>query len=312
MQVLVAVACIAAALSGFFLAIVAQGRRDSRLRKRAAKSMVAREGKGGAGAGEDRRTETFLGRVLQSALRSSHPAWLYRLSSFRLWEIGLADSRRMLAQAGLSESIGSKGMRIARIQGTCIGAVAGALCGAILSVELCIFLGVMGAAGGFFWVPFELRRLAAERTADMERHLSEMVEVVVLGLRSGLSFERSFRLYPQYFDTELGGAMRRVEGRWEVGLVSREESLRALEREYDSVLLSRVVGSMIRSLRFGTSIADSLESVSVEARESHRARMEERVAKVAVKMMLPVGTLILPAMLLLVLGPVLLELIEGF
>jgi tight adherence protein C len=69
---------------------------------------------------------------------------------------------------------------------------------------------------------------------------------------------------------------------------------------------------MVRSLRFGTSIAESLEASAAEARETHKARMEERVAKVAVKMMLPVGGLILPAMLLLVLGPVLLELMEGF
>ena len=69
---------------------------------------------------------------------------------------------------------------------------------------------------------------------------------------------------------------------------------------------------MVRSLRFGTSTADSLEAAAVEAREVHRSRMEEKVAKVAVKMMLPVGTLILPAMLLLVLGPVMLELMQGF
>lgn len=43
----------------------------------------------------------------------------------------------------------------------------------------------------------------------------------------------------------------------------------------------------------------------------HRAQVEERVAKAPVKMMVPTGTLILPAMLLLVLGPVLLELMEG-
>lgn len=41
------------------------------------------------------------------------------------------------------------------------------------------------------------------------------------------------------------------------------------------------------------------------------ARLEERVAKAPVKMMMPTGALILPAMLLLVLGPVLLELANG-
>ena len=43
-----------------------------------------------------------------------------------------------------------------------------------------------------------------------------------------------------------------------------------------------------------------------------RDRLEERVAKAPVKMMVPTGVLILPAMLMLVLGPVLLELAGGF
>ena len=43
-----------------------------------------------------------------------------------------------------------------------------------------------------------------------------------------------------------------------------------------------------------------------------KTRLQEAIAKAPVKMMLPTGTLILPAMLLLVLGPVLLELMEGF
>jgi tight adherence protein C len=97
-----------------------------------------------------------------------------------------------------------------------------------------------------------------------------------------------------------------------MGLSTREDSLRAMEAEYASPLLSRVVDSMVRSLRFGTPMSESLEAAAIEARETHRARMEERVAKVAVKMMLPVGALILPAMLLLVMGPVLLELMDGF
>ena len=64
--------------------------------------------------------------------------------------------------------------------------------------------------------------------------------------------------------------------------------------------------------RFGSSLAESLESAAAEARAEHRARLEERVAKAPVKMMMPTGALILPAMLLLVLGPVLLELANGF
>lgn len=65
------------------------------------------------------------------------------------------------------------------------------------------------------------------------------------------------------------------------------------------------------SLRFGTSLGEVLEQSAEQARAARKAQVEERVVKAPVKMMIPTGTLILPAMLLLVLGPVLLELMEG-
>ena len=72
-----------------------------------------------------------------------------------------------------------------------------------------------------------------------------------------------------------------------------------------------VITAIIRSLRFGTSLGEVLEQSAEQARAARKAQVEERVAKAPVKMMIPTGTLILPAMLLLVLGPVLLELMEG-
>ena len=94
--------------------------------------------------------------------------------------------------------------------------------------------------------------------------------------------------------------------------MTREEALRQVADSYDSPVMNRVIEDTIRSLRFGSSLADNLELVAEEVRAEYRSRKEEQVAKAPVKMMLPTGTLILPAMLILVLGPVLLELMKGF
>ena len=88
--------------------------------------------------------------------------------------------------------------------------------------------------------------------------------------------------------------------------------MRALARAYDSALFERVAESIIRSLRFGTSLAETLSILSAEARSIRKSKIEERVAKAPVKMLVPVGALILPAMLILIMGPVLLDLMEGF
>ena len=92
-----------------------------------------------------------------------------------------------------------------------------------------------------------------------------------------------------------------------MSLSTREEALRELGKSYDSPLFEQAVESMIRSLRLGTALAENLEALSAEARNQYRADCQQAIAKAPVKMMVPTGVLILPAMLILVMGPILLE-----
>ena len=192
------------------------------------------------------------------------------------------------------------------------GLALGTLLGGLFSWELAIALAL---AFGFVarTAPNRAMRDAQQRRAhEAERCLSEMLEVVSLGLRSGLTFDRSFALYGQRFTSEFARSCALAHRRWALGLATREESLRSLAESYDCERLSRVVESVVRGLRLGTAFAGSLEEEAAQSRAAHRAAIEERVAKAPVKMMIPTGTLILPAMLLLVMGPILLELASGF
>ncbi len=91
--------------------------------------------------------------------------------------------------------------------------------------------------------------------------------------------------------------------------MGRDEALRRLAAELDVPALSRFVSNIQRALRFGSPIGRMLESLSSEARSCYRATMEERVAKTPVKMLGPTAGLILPAMLILMMGPVMLDLV---
>ena len=68
--------------------------------------------------------------------------------------------------------------------------------------------------------------------------------------------------------------------------------------------------TLARCLRLGTPLAGMLDEAAAEARAQHKAQLQERVAKAPVKMMVPTAAFMLPALLLLVLGPVLLQLAE--
>lgn len=119
-------------------------------------------------------------------------------------------------------------------------------------------------------------------------------------------------MYGAHFDNDFALACARAHRRWSLGVMTREEALAGLAGSYDCPQLARILDSVGRSLKLGTSFTEMLEEAAAQSRASYRAALEERVAKAPVKMMLPTGTLILPAMLLLVLGPILLELGGGF
>lgn len=217
----------------------------------------------------------------------------------------------LVRRAGLEGKVDEGGVRAARLRMAAVGAAAGAVPGAVLSLEMGLFLGAAAAGAGFLAPTWALRRLERERALELERSLPEMLEVVALGLRSGLSFDRSFQLYSLHFPSSFACACASAQRSWSLGLRTRDEALRELAQSYRSDQLERMVERVVRSLRFGSALVPDLEAAAAEARARRRSQVEERVAKAPVKMMVPTGTLILPAMLILILGPILLELMQG-
>ncbi len=162
-------------------------------------------------------------------------------------------------------------------------------------------------------LPFVRRRLGrADRelsATELERHVPEMIDALGLGMRAGMSFERAFRSYCFRFDDELALLCRQACLKWESGLVSRDDALLELGVSSGVPSLVRFANNSIRCLRFGSPMNRTLDALACEARSCYRAKMEEKVAKAPVKMLVPTAALILPAMLIVVMAPVLLEFI---
>lgn len=151
------------------------------------------------------------------------------------------------------------------------------------------------------------KRAEEARRLEIERHVPEMIDALSLGMRAGLSFEGAFRMYCQRFDDELAQVCLRACQGWESGLVTRDAALQSMAQECGVVSLTRFVENVERCLRFGSPMGRMLDMLASEARSCYKAKMEEKVAKAPVKMMAPTAALILPAMLIMVMAPVLLE-----
>ncbi|MEG0757780.1 MAG: type II secretion system F family protein, partial [Raoultibacter sp.] len=239
------------------------------------------------------------------AIRCARNASLKAAPAAGLWADAVSfvdrfsrEYERRVLKAGLLSELTRKGYAAARIEMTCLLLGAGALLGAVFSTELSLLLGLVGGGVGWMALLWSLSTESRIRSEKLEGQLGEMVEVIALGLRSGLSFDRAFGMYCEHFDSSFAWACERARQEWSLGLVQRDEALRTLAASYDSALLARLVENIVRSLRFGASFAEMLETTAVEIRSVHKAHVEEKVAKAPVKMLIPVGTLILPAMLI--------------
>lgn len=218
----------------------------------------------------------------------------------------------LIEKAGLANALNKNGYARCRVFVAFFGAAGGALIGSVFSSVLMGIGAIAGLAWGWNALVRAVREESRCRALSAERQLSQMIEVLVLGLKSGMSFDRSLALYCESFRGSLSATVRLAQSQWSHSLIDRNEGLRQIARSYDSPLFERFSESVIRSLRFGTSLADNLGLLAVETRAIRKAKLEEQVAKAPVKMLLPVGTLILPAMLIFVMGPIMLDLMNGF
>ena len=150
----------------------------------------------------------------------------------------------------------------------------------------------------------ERERLARRRSACL-REMPTLIDVLTLGLSAGLSFDASLSLYCDRYQTEISQAFSEAMLSWRMGVTSREEALEAMAYELGVDALARFATVVGESLDFGSPLASALEVQAKAIRDEQRAQVEEEIEKAPVKMLVPLGVLVVPAMLLAILGPLL-------
>lgn len=135
--------------------------------------------------------------------------------------------------------------------------------------------------------------------------VSEMIDVVRLGLSAGLSFDAALEVFCANRQSVLALRLERACMAWQVGVGTRENELLAAARDLDVRALESFAITVGQALALGAPLAETLAAQSREIRAAHRAAVEREIERAPVKLLVPTGTLILPALLLSILGPLL-------
>jgi tight adherence protein C len=264
-----------------------------------------------AGAKRNRERPTPLPVEVRSR-KSPTPAGaveiLERVGRSRLGQrIGVSASLRRraeLARSPLSPD-GIKGLKLALAGGS-------AACFVVLAPlgPAILALGVFVTAAALGVPDLVLARQAARRQERIGAGVTDLVEILVATSEAGLSPPQAFRracvLVRGPLGEELGTAVRHLD----LGLPWRA-ALEQLARANDVPALGRLVAALARSHRLGTPVRSVLRSVAADLRMERRTRAEETARRAPVKMLFPMVFLILPAFLLLTVGPVVLATIRA-
>jgi tight adherence protein C len=150
-----------------------------------------------------------------------------------------------------------------------------------------------------------ISRRVRRRRRRMAAGVSDLAELLVATTSAGLNPSLAFRRSAEILDGPLGDELRRAVRGLDLGM-SWAGVLEELADRSENPSLQRLIRAIGRSQRLGTPLASALHSVAEDLRRERQARAEELARRAPVKMLFPLVFLILPAFLLLTIGPVLL------
>lgn len=169
---------------------------------------------------------------------------------------------------------------------------------------------IAAAVVGFKLPAILLAAMANARKTEVKKALLDAIDLLAVGVGAGMSIDRAMRIYAERFDNALAEEFRRAFARLDVGK-SRREAFSELSERTDVEGLKVLVSSILQAEKLGTPLSMILADLSRDIKERHRQSIREASAKVPVKMLFPLAGLILPALFIVLLGPVALQLFRG-
>jgi tight adherence protein C len=159
-----------------------------------------------------------------------------------------------------------------------------------------------------------LGKLRQGRIKRLRNGLPDALDLLVVCVESGLgltpAIERVAREL-EFSHTELAQELALVNAEMRAG-VERPVALRNLAARTGVDDINGLVGLLVQTMRFGTSVAEALRVYSEEFRDKRMQKAEELAAKIGTKMIFPLVLCLFPSFFIVAIGPAVLSIIAAF
>jgi tight adherence protein C len=224
----------------------------------------------------------------------------------KFWDDRRIKYRRKLIAAGLRDELTPDELIAFKLFLILFFPIVGGLLNAGGFIDVGFYYILGSGVLGWFYPDFWIKGHIQDRQKKILRALPFIVDLLTLSTEAGLDFIGSIgkvveKASPSPLIDELSQLLKEIK----VGS-SRQEALREMALRVDMTEVNSFVAILISADQMGASIGKVLRQQSEQIRSERMLRAERAGAAAAQKVLLPLVLFILPAVILMVMGPFLL------
>ncbi len=170
-------------------------------------------------------------------------------------------------------------------------------------------LAAVGVVVGFMGPTLYLSSRVKSHQAAIKSQLADTIDLMSVCMESGLSFDASLVKIAERMEGPLIDELMTVFRQIQLGK-NRNDALRTLADSSDVKELKTFVSAVIQAGQLGIPITNVLQSQAEQLRMNKREEIKEVASKVPTKMTIPTVILILPAIILIILAPVMFQVMD--
>jgi tight adherence protein C len=221
----------------------------------------------------------------------------------------LEQARHQLRLAGLEHKFQAGQLFIARL----VGAAGLLVLGLVLALSSSstpmyqrILMPVGGLVLGYYLPVLLLKSKIDRRQEEVLKALPDALDLLTICVEAGLGFDAAMSKVAEKWDNELSLAFSRTVQQMQLGKL-RREALRDMANSLDVSDVTSFVAAIVQADQLGVSMAKVMRIQSEQMRIKRRQRAEEKARQAPVKIMIPLVFFIFPTILIVLLGPAILQ-----
>jgi tight adherence protein C len=163
---------------------------------------------------------------------------------------------------------------------------------------------------GFYFPQLMLQSRITKRQKEIRKAMPDALDLLTICVEAGLGFDAAMSKVAEKWESELALSFARVITEIQLGKI-RREALRDMADRIGLPEMTSFVAAVIQSEQLGVSLAKVLRIQSDQMRTKRRQRAEEEAHKAPIKMLIPMGLLIFPSLMIVLLTPAALRLFHS-